>query len=62
MTHKVESGQKTTCVLEIGDKGIKMVDNKTMVKSFPISRSKNLIQNVQDGNGVFVMNISSSVP
>ena len=26
MSHKVESGQKTTCILEIGDKGIKMVD------------------------------------
>jgi hypothetical protein len=26
MNHKVESGQKTTCILEIGDKGIKMVD------------------------------------
>jgi len=36
MTHKVESGQRTTCILEIGDKGIKMVD-----KSKP-----------GDGNGV----------
>ena len=26
MSHKVEAGQKTTCILEIGDKGIKMVD------------------------------------
>ena len=26
MTHKVESGQNTTFILEIGDKGIKMVD------------------------------------
>ena len=26
MIHKVESGQRTTCILEIGDKGIKMVD------------------------------------
>ena len=50
MSNRVESDQKTPCILEISDKGIKMVD-----KSKPgVSFSNHMHQNAIDCDVLFV--------
>ena len=53
MNHKVESGQKTTCILEIGDKGIKMVD-KSKPGVINLTKIDQCFKKLlfKDGNGV----------
>ena len=52
MTSRVENGQKTTCILEISDKGIKMVDKSkpgVIIQTTIFINSDILC--LQDGNG-----------